>query len=272
MRFCPNVAMLFAEADLLERFDAAADAGFGAVECWWPGADQMDAVVARVRASGVEVVRFALDYGDPDAGDAGLLCHPDRVDRFRAGVADGLALARELGCRMVSALVGTQEPSRTRAEQLAHGQEQLAWLADQAAPEGVTVLIEANTDKVKPGFLLRTTSEAAAFVEGVGRDNVALIYDTFHVQRGEGDLTTNLRRYRDLIAHVQLGDAPERHEPGTGEIRFAHLAEQLVDIGYEGYLGLEYQPSGSTLDSLRWLPEHLRSAELGPAELAQLSW
>jgi hydroxypyruvate isomerase len=270
MRFAVNIALLFTEVPFLERFAAAARAGFRAVEFWWPSAADRDAVEAAVRDAGVEVVRFALDGGDLDRGDQGLLCLPEREERFRASALEGLELAGRLRCGMVNALVGSARPGLGRDEQLAHGRRVLAWLADQAAPRGIDVLIEAASTRDKAGYLVTTTAEALAFTGAVARPNVRLLYDVYHMQRMEGDLTATIRRCVGEIAHVQVADVPDRHEPGTGEINFAYLFRALDAAGYRGHVGLEYRPSTTTAESLRWLPTALRGRDVRREDLARL--
>jgi hydroxypyruvate isomerase len=260
-RYCANISLLFAEAPLLERPALAARAGFSAIEMWWPPADALDAVADAVRDAGVEVVLLNFDAGDMAAGDRGLAGDPARIDAFRANVPVALELAGRLGCTRLNALVGLRVPSLPLDEQLEVARENVARAADAAAEQGASVLIEAvNTFENGP-YLLSRTEQALAFVDAVGRPNVALQYDAYHMQRMEGNLTATLRAHIGRIGHVQIADSPGRGEPGTGEIRFEYVLGELDRLGYEGWVGLEYRPStGSTEQSLVWLPRELRSA------------
>lgn len=270
MRFAANIAMLFSELPFLERFDAAARAGFRAVEFWWPSPEDRPRVGAAARDAGVEVIRFALDAGNLAAGDAGLLCRPDREEQFRAAAHEGIELATELGCSMVNALAGVEHPQSSRAEQLEHGRQGLAWLADLAAPLRIDVLLEANNTFDKPGFLVSTTAQAIGLLRKVDRPNARLLYDAYHAQRMEGNLSETIRRHIDWIAHVQIADSPDRHEPGTGEINYRYVLRALHEAGYEGYVGLEYRPKGRTLDTLEWLPRELRGGDFDAAGVERL--
>jgi hydroxypyruvate isomerase len=200
------------------------------------------------------VALINFDAGDMPAGDRGVLSDPDRHERFRANVPVALELARDLGCGKLNALVGLELAPEQREEQLALAQDNVGWAADRAAEQGAQVLIEAvNTFENGP-YLLSTTRQAAAFVRAVGRPNVKLQYDAYHMQRMEGNLVATLREHIADIAHVQLADSPGRGEPGTGEINFTYVLAELEALGYDGYVGLEYNPTtAATEDSLGWL-------------------
>jgi hydroxypyruvate isomerase len=268
MRFCANVSILFKEGPFLERFGLAADAGFSAVEFWWPSGEDLGAVERAVGDAGLEVALFNFDAGDMAGGDRGLPGDPDRQDRFRENVPVALELAEALNCRRLNALVGQEKEGMAREDQLALARENIAWAAARAAERGVDVMIEAvNTFENGP-YLLYTTAGAAEFVESVGRENVKLQYDAYHMQRMEGNLVANLREHIDLIRHVQVADSPGRGEPGTGEIHYPYVLRELERLGYGGFVGLEYNPTmETTQESLGWLPESLRGADASVSDL-----
>jgi hydroxypyruvate isomerase len=260
VRFAVNVSILFKEAPFLERFARARAAGFGAVEFWWPAGEDLDDVRAAVRDADLDVALINFDAGDMPAGDRGLLSDPERFERFRDNVPVALELAQDLGCRRLNALVGLELSPGERTEQLALAGENVAWAADRAKGIGATVLIEAvNTFENGP-YLLSTTRDALAFVRGVARDNVKLQYDAYHMQRMEGNLVATLREHIADIAHMQVADSPGRGEPGTGEINYPFVLAALEELGYDGYVGLEYVPTTpATEDSFGWLPEPART-------------
>lgn len=259
MRYSANISILFTEVPFLERFEAAAGSGFGAVEFWWPR-DPLDAVADAAADAGLEVVLMNFDAGDMAAGDRGLLSDPDRQDEFRANVPVAIDLAERLGCARLNALVGLELSGLPRAAQLALARENVAWATGEAARIGASVLIEAvNTIENGP-YLLSRTAEAAEFVRSVGRPNVKLQYDVYHMQRMEGNLAATIRAHLPEIGHIQIADSPGRGEPGTGEISFDYLLPLIGELGYEGFVGLEYRPStGSTGESLSWLPREART-------------
>ena len=268
MKFCANVSILFKETSFLNRFRSAREAGFSVVEFWWPDGEDLGEVEAAVGEANLDVALVNFYAGDMPGGDRGLLSDPERQERFRENVPVALEFARRLGCRNLNALVGHEKPGMEREEQLSLARENVAFAADEAAERGAGVLIEAvNTFENGP-YLLSNTREAAAFVEGVGRENVRLQYDVYHMQRMEGNLVATLREHIGRIGHVQVADSPGRGEPGTGEIRYPFVLAELERLGYDGYVGLEYNPSeGDTGASLTWLPEELRGGEANVKDL-----
>jgi hydroxypyruvate isomerase len=261
MRYSVNVSILFTEAPFLERFRRAREAGFTAVELWWPRGEDLSATRAAIEDAGVDVVLLNFDAGDMPAGDRGLISDPARRDEFRANVPVALELAQAVGCTKLNALAGHELPELEREAQLELARENVRFAADAAAEQGADVLIEAvNTIENGP-YLLWRTDDAADFVRSVGRDNVRLQYDAYHMQRMEGNLVATIERHFDAIAHVQIADSPGRGQPGTGEINFDYVLARLAELGYDGHVGLEYKPpGGDTEASLAWLPRELRGS------------
>jgi hydroxypyruvate isomerase len=270
MRFSANVSILFKEAPLLERFARAAEAGFEAVEFWWPSGEDLGEVEEAVKDAGLEVALFNFDAGDMASGDRGLVSDPSREERFRENVPVALELARSLGCRRLNALAGHEIPGLRREEQLELARRNVALAADEARKTGVEVLVEAvNTFENGP-YLLRTTAQAVDFVRSVGLENVKVQHDLYHMQRMEGNLVATLEQHVSMIGHVQIADSPGRGEPGTGEIHYPYVLSRLEALGYDGYVGLEYNPTtGTTEESLEWLPKELRAGNV-PVEALKL--
>jgi hydroxypyruvate isomerase len=267
MRFDVNLSILFTEAPLLERFDRAAAAGFTAVELWWPTGEEPSAVAAAAKAAGVQVVGLNFDAGDMPAGDRGLLSDPAREHLFRENVPIALALAAELGCVNLNALVGLRLDNIELSRQMELARENVALAADAAADQGATILIEAvNTIENGP-YLLPGTRAALDFIAAVDRPNVRLLYDAYHMQRMEGNLSATIREHAASFGHVQIADSPGRNEPGTGEINFGYVLGALRDAGYEGHVGLEYKARGATEESFAWLPSAARRSDFSPEEI-----
>ena len=268
MRFSANVSILFKEVPFLERFARAREAGFSAVEFWWPSGEDLEALEAAIGQAGLSVALFNFDAGDMPGGERGLAGDPGRTDQFRENVPLALDLARRLGCRRMNVLVGHEKEGMGREEQLGVARENVAFAADRAQGAGVEVLVEAvNTFENGP-YLLRTTRQAAEFARSVGRENVGIQHDLYHMQRMEGNLVATLREHIDIIGHVQVADSPERGEPGTGEIHYPFVLAELEGLGYDGYVGLEYNPTtGTTEESFGWLPEESRSADVRVSDL-----
>jgi hydroxypyruvate isomerase len=268
MRFCANVSILFKDAPLLERFARAREVGFSAVEFWWPSGEDLEEVESAIKDAGLTVALFNFDAGDMLGGDRGLLSNPERIEQFRENVPVALDLAQRLDCRKLNALVGHRLEDMGHEEQMDLVRQNLAWAADKAAEQNVEVLVEAvNTFENGP-YLLYTTEEAAEFVRSVGKENVKLQYDVYHMQRMEGNPVATLRKHIGEIAHVQVADSPDRGEPGTGEINYPYVLSALEELGYEGYVGLEYNPTTErTEESLGWLPEELRGGDVSVKQL-----
>lgn len=261
MIFDLNVSTLFTELPYLDRFAAARAAGFKAVESWWPSDEDPDRVVEAVRESDLRLVGLNFDGGDMAKGDRGLVSDPERAARFRQNVPIALAIASQLGCTRLNALLGTELPGLQPGEQLALAAENVRWAAGQAEALGATVLIEPVNRKENDAYLLGTTDRVAEFIVDLGRPNVRMLFDAYHAQRGEGDLTNAIERHFSLIGHVQIADSPRRNEPGSGEINHRYLLEVLARLGYNGYVGLEYRARGTTEDSLAWLPRDQRATQ-----------
>ena len=268
MKFSANVSILFKEAPFLERFGRAAEAGFSAVEFWWPSGEDLNTVEEAVKDSNLRVVLMNFDAGDMPSGDRGLAGDPEREEQFRENVPVALELAQRLGCPRLNALVGHENAGMDREEQLALAQRNVGFAADEAAKFGIEVMVEAvNTFENGP-YLLHTTAQAVGFVKGVGRENIKVQHDLYHMQRMEGNLVANLRENLGLIGHVQIADSPGRGEPGTGEIHYPYVLAALEDLGYSGYVGLEYNPTTETTEeSLGWLPRELPGGEVAVGDL-----
>ena len=268
MKFSANVSILFKEVPLLERFGRAAEAGFSAVEFWWPMGEDLGEVEEAIRKSGLTVALFNFDAGDMPNGERGLVSDPEREARFHGNVPVALELAQALGCTRMNILAGHEKPGMDRDEQLALARRNVAFAAERAEAVGVTVMVEAvNTFENGP-YLLSTTARAVEFVESVGRDNVKIQHDFYHMQRMEGNLVATLKENIGHIGHIQIADSPGRGEPGTGEIHYPFVLAELEKLGYSGYVGLEYNPSdGDTEGSLDWLPKERRSGEVSVSDL-----
>jgi hydroxypyruvate isomerase len=256
LRFSPNLSLLWSALPLPERFERAAAAGFGAVELWWPGPRDAELLPELTKRHGLRLAALNFDAGDMAAGDRGLMADPARRDQFRANVPDALRIARACRCTQLNALVGLRQQPYSRELQLDCALDNVTWAADQAAAMGSSLLIEAVNSIENGPYLLTTTEAAADFVGHAGRENIRLLYDAYHMQRMEGDLTSTVDAYLPLIRHIQIADVPGRGEPGTGEINYRFLLDHLDRRGYDGYIGLESRPStGNPEESFGWLEE-----------------
>ena len=267
LRYLANCSMLFTEHPLLERPHAAKAAGFEAIEFWWPWPDQpvpgdpeVDGFVAAVSDAGVQLVGLNFFAGDLAGPDCGVLSIPDRAGQFRDNVAVAVGIGERLGVSAFNALYGNRVDGATPEAQDDLGREQLGSAAKEAERIGATVLVEPVSGP-KP-YPLRTAADAVAVVDAVRRDghaNVGFLCDLFHLANNGDDVDAAIAAYAEVTAHVQIADWPGRGEPGTGELDLDRLLGDLAGRGYDGWVGLEYKPTTTTDDSLRWLPRTRRS-------------
>lgn len=251
-RLAANLSMLFNELPFLERFDAAAQAGFQAVEFQFPYAFPPEQIVGALQRNNLQLVLHNLPAGDWDSGERGIACHPDRVDEFRSGVEYGLRYATLLKTPQVNCLAGIVPEGVSHEEAEEVFVQNLRHAAAEFAKRGVRLLIEPINTWDIPGFFLCRSAQAIALIERVGSDNLYLQYDVYHMQRMEGELAATIQRHLRRIAHIQVADTPGRHEPGTGEINYRYLFQHLDAIGYSGWVGCEYKPRDGTVPGLAW--------------------
>ncbi len=269
LRYLANCSMLFTERPLLERPRAAKDAGFGAIELWWPWPDQpvpgdaeVDALVAAVRDAGVQLVGLNFFAGDLAGPDCGVLSIPRRAQEFSDNIDVAVGIGEQLGVSGFNALYGNRVEEVSAEEQDELGHVQLALAASAAARIGATVLVESVSGP-KP-YPLRTAADSAAVVTALreeGHPNVGFLCDLFHLANNGDDVAAAVAAYAPLVTHVQVADCPGRGEPGTGELDIHGLLADLVSAGYDGWVGLEYKPTTDTEASLAWLPPHRRSSQ-----------
>lgn len=251
-KFSANLSMLFGEHDFLDRFDAAARAGFRGVEYIGPYDHTPETVAARLKKNGLAQVLFNLPPGDWGKGERGIAVLPDRVPEFRQGVEKAITYAHALGCEQVNCLAGIapQGVSREKLEDVFV--ENLKFAAEKLERAGIKLLIEMINTRDIPGFFLTNTKQALGILERVGSKNLYLQYDIYHMQIMEGDLARTIEQNLGRIAHIQLADNPGRNEPGTGEINYPFLYDHLDRIGYAGWVGAEYKPKAGTEAGLGW--------------------
>ncbi|MDZ4161518.1 MAG: hydroxypyruvate isomerase [Burkholderiales bacterium] len=258
--FSANISMLFTEHPFLDRFEAAARAGFRAVEFQFPYDHRPTDIKARLDVHGLKLVLHNLPAGNWTAGERGIACHPARMAEFREGVQLALEYAAVLGTPRLNALAGIQpadvSDQTARATLLAN----LKFAADKLAERGIQLLMEPINTFDVPGFFVNRTPQALSIIRDVhamGSRNLFLQYDIYHAQRMEGELAATLQAAMPHIAHIQVADNPGRNEPGTGEINYPYLFAWLDRVGYTGHIGCEYKPQdaapGGTLAGLGWL-------------------
>lgn len=252
-KFAANLSMLFTEENFLDRFQAAAQAGYRGVEYLFPYDYRPEQLKERLEANGLTQVLHNLPAGDWGAGERGIACHPDRIAEFREGVDWAIEYATALGCRQVNCLAGIQPDGVSDADARQTLIDNLRFAAHKLEAEDILLLAEPINTRDIPGFFLNRTEQALALFDEVGSDNLKLQYDIYHMQVMEGNLAATLEKYLPRIAHIQLADNPGRNEPGTGEINYPFLFRHLERLGYDGWIGCEYKPATTTREGLGWM-------------------
>lgn len=254
-QFAANLGFLFPEHPFLDRFGAARDAGFTAVEFASPYGYRAADIRARLDDHGLACILVNLPMGDKSRGDFGIACRPERVDEFREGVVRALEYAAALGVPRMNCIAGlaggpddAAACERTLVDNLRHA-------AAALAQAGVELVVEPINDRDVPGFLVPTCARAAAIIAAAGHPNLGLQCDLYHTAMMGDDPSSTLASRRGIIRHIQFADVPGRGEPGTGTLDFARLFAQIDAMGYAGHVAAEYRPTRATCDTLRWLRE-----------------
>lgn len=262
-RFAANLSLLYPEHDFLDRFDAAAQDGFEAVEFLFPYAWPAPVLAQRLQGAGLQQVLLNASPGDWEAGERGLAGLPGREDDFRRSLDQALSYAQALACPRIHLMAGVAQPGLTPQAQWDTYQHNLAWAAEQTAGGGVDLLIEPLNTRDMPGYLLTRQDQAHALVQLIGAPHLKVQMDLYHCQIMEGDVATKLRHYlpSGRVGHLQIAGVPQRHEPDLGELNYRYLLQLIDELsangGWQGWVGCEYRPSrgtapGGTRAGLGW--------------------
>lgn len=252
-RFAANLSFLFQEVQFLDRFSAAAAAGFKAVEYVSPYDHPPEAIAGLLEKHGLTQALFNNPAGDWAKGERGLSALPGREREFEQGMTKALDYAKALSCPRVHAMAGILPAGTDRAKAEATFVGNLKQAAAEAGRRGVVIAIEPINGRDIPGFYLQTSAHAEKVIEAVGSPHLRLQLDLYHCQIMEGDLIRRTERLFPLIEHVQIAGVPDRHEPDEGEVNYKALFRLLDKLGYRGWVGAEYKPRGRTEDGLGWM-------------------
>ncbi|HKA41249.1 MAG TPA: hydroxypyruvate isomerase [Burkholderiales bacterium] len=259
-KFCANLTMLWNELDFMDRFAAAARAGFRGVEYLFPYDYPKERLAEQLQKHQLAQVLHNLPAGNWGKGERGIGCHADRVAEFQDGVDKTIEYATALGCKQVNCLAGIRPAHRDPIDAREVFIRNLQFAAPRLKAAGIKLLIEAINTRDIPGFFLNGTRQALDIITAVGSDNLFVQYDIYHMQIMEGDLARTIEANLKLIPHMQLADNPGRNEPGTGEINYQFLLRHIDRVGYQGWIGCEYKPKTTTEAGLGWMREYLGQA------------
>ncbi len=246
--FSANLGFLWTELPLPDAIRAAKAAGFDAVECHWPFDTPSGAIIAALEETGLKMLGLNTRRGSKP-GDNGLSALPDRRDEARALIDEAVDYAAVIDTGKIHVMAGFASGDAAHRCFV----ENLRYACDRAAPHGITIMIEPLNRYDAPGYFLSTTTAAKAIIAEVARDNMALMFDCYHVQLMEGDLSHRLADLQPLIAHIQFAGVPARGRPDEGEVNFAHIFRTIDGLGWTAPLGAEYKPGGDTAATLGWM-------------------
>lgn len=252
-RFSANLSFLFADLPFEKRFEAAAAAGFGAVEYIGAYDLPMASVKSLLVDNGLEQVLFNMPLGDWEKGDRGLACRPGREDEFRDSVVQSLDYAAATDCKMIHCMSGVTGKGENAGELARLYCDNLLYAADLAEQAGVKILLEPINPIDMPGYLLNSIEQAAVILQQLDHSSLALQFDIYHSQIVGGNIAARLDKHLDQTAHIQIAGVPGRHEPDSGELNYPFLFYMLDRVGYEGWIGCEYKPHGDTNAGLEWI-------------------
>jgi 2-dehydrotetronate isomerase len=248
-RFAANLNFLFTELPFLDRFEAAARAGFAAVESTNLYDATSEQVVARLKGNGLTLALFNMPAGNATAGERGLTALPGREEDFWAAFETALRYADATGGRRIHLLAGLVHHGAQRATYIAN----LRRAARSAAAAGIEVLIEPINRRDIPGYFLNRTHEARAVIHEAGEPNLRLQFDLYHRQIEEGDVATAIAEFAPLAGHYQIASPPDRGEPDDGEMNYPFLFRRIDATGFSGWVGCEYRPRNGTVPGLKWV-------------------
>lgn len=251
-RFAANLTFLFQDLAFMDRFAAAAEQGFTAVEFMSAYEHAPSAVAAALRDSGLRMALMNSPAGDLAGGERGLAALPERRRDFRTSIGRALEYCAATACPLLHVMAGIVPEKADRRLLQACYMDNLAWAAEQAASAGVALTIEPINGRDMPGYFLRDYDYAETVLKDVKAPNLHLQFDMYHVQILHGDVSHRLDRQYPLIAHVQVANPPDRREPGKGELQYDYLFRRLDALGYAGWVGAEYKPEHGTEASLGW--------------------
>jgi hydroxypyruvate isomerase len=252
LKFAANLSFLFPERPFLERFAAAAAAGFKAVEFAFAYEHPEADIAAAAARAGVQVVLMNLPPGDWAAGERGLAALPGREAEFRTSLATALRYAAATGCRQLHAMAGAG--LACREETFAANLREAATLAQQ---KGVRILIEPINNLDIPGYFLTQPQQAGDIIRKIAHPNLFLQLDLYHCQVMRGDLARQIDLHWPIIRHIQIAGNPGRFEPDRGEINYPFILKHLESLGYDGWIGCEYKPAAVTEAGLAWIRPYL---------------
>lgn len=248
-KFSANLGFLWQELALPDAIRAAKKAGFDAVECHWPYSFEIKDIDAALCETGLQMLGLNTSRGKVEAGDNGLSAVPGRESEARAAIDQAIDYAKALNVPNIHVMAGRSEGTEAHRAFLSN----LTYACEQASVHDINILIEPLNNRDAPGYFLQTSAQGLSIIKGLGYDNLKLMFDCYHIQIMEGDISRRLEALMPHIGHVQIASVPDRAEPDHGELDYRHIVNWLDQLGYQQAIGAEYRPTTSTVDGLKWL-------------------
>ncbi len=252
MKFSANLGFLWSGRPLVDRIRAAKEAGFDAVECHWPYDVTARDVRAALDETGLEMLGLNTRRGNTEVGENGLSALPGREVEARSAIDEALAYARMTRTAAIHVMAGNSSGPRARKAFT----ENLSYACDAAVADGITVLVEPLNPHNAPGYFLSGTCMAADIIREVGRPNLRMMFDCYHVQIIEGDVTRRLEALLPLVGHIQIASVPDRGAPDHGELDYDFVLARIAELGWVAPIGAEYVHAGQDVPDLGWLQRH----------------
>jgi hydroxypyruvate isomerase len=253
MKFSANLGFLWRELDLPDAIRAAKKAGFSDVECHWPYDTPAKQVREALKETGMTMLGLNTHPGDLDDGDFGLCALPDRMDEGRAAIDQAVAYANATGTKCIHVMAGKAKGAEAAKAFVSN----LKYACERAAAFGITILIEPLNTYDVPGYFLTSTTEAQRIIDMVDEPNIKIMFDCYHMQLMQGDLTNTLRDLLPKIGHIQIASVPDRAQPDHGELDYRYVLQLIAELGYSAPIGAEYKPTTPTDQTLGWLKNYL---------------
>ena len=260
--FAANLTMMYTEHAFLDRFAAASQDGFKAVEFLFPYDFAATDIAQRLKDNNLKQALFNAPPGDWAKGERGIASIPGREEEFKRSVEKGLEYAAILGNKKLHVMAGLIAQDEPRQKHRETYLKNLEYAAKEAQHAGITIVIEPINTRDIPGFFLNRQDEAQQICDEIKAPNLQVQFDIYHCQIVEGDIAMKLKRDMKRpnagIGHIQIAGVPERHEPNIGELNYPYLFDLIDSLGYDGYIGCEYKPKAGTSEGVKsWLKPYL---------------
>ena len=252
-----NISMLFQELEVLERLSAASNFGFNGVELLFPYAFDKDIIRENLDKNNLKMILFNMPPGDWESGERGMACDPNRITEFQDSTEIAIKYAETLNCKKLHCMAGIKPRISNLGILTETYKKNLKFAAHEAQKKGIQILIEPINNIDIPEYYLNYSSTGLAILNELNIPNLMLQYDIYHMQIMEGNLAKTIKENINKIGHFQLADTPGRHEPGTGEINFNFLLPFIDSLGYSEWIGCEYLPKTTTIESLKWTKQFM---------------